>query len=121
MRNAFLVIVLLVSLGALFFLLLAPPRVISLFGNVLGVATDTISGAVPPLTITSGSTTSSVVSTTIARGVTDIEYQKSLPNPPAIVKGIYATGWSAGSVNKMKYLTGLIDRTELNAIVIDIK
>ncbi len=51
----------------------------------------------------------------------DIEKQKSLPSPPAVVKGIYATSWSAGSASRVKYLTDLIEGTELNAIVIDIK
>lgn len=51
----------------------------------------------------------------------DIEIQKPLPNPPEVIKGIYATSWSAGSENKLKYLINLIKETELNAIVIDVK
>ncbi|MBI2033761.1 MAG: hypothetical protein HYT13_01545 [Candidatus Liptonbacteria bacterium] len=51
----------------------------------------------------------------------DITNQPPLQDPPRVVKGIYATSWSAGSENKIKYLLDLIDKTELNAIVIDIK
>ncbi len=51
----------------------------------------------------------------------DIEPQKPLENPPEIIKAVYATGWSAGSVRKMNYLIDLIKETELNALVIDIK
>ncbi|MBI2013700.1 MAG: hypothetical protein HYS87_02660 [Candidatus Colwellbacteria bacterium] len=51
----------------------------------------------------------------------DIENQRPLANPPEIIKAIYATGWSAGSANKINYLIDLIKTTELNAIVIDIK
>lgn len=51
----------------------------------------------------------------------DIEIQKPLPNPPEVIKAIYATSWSAGSESKLKYLINLIKETELNAIVIDVK
>jgi len=53
--------------------------------------------------------------------ITDIEPQSPLQNPPTTIKGIYATSWSASSAKKMDYLINLIDTTELNAIVIDIK
>ncbi len=51
----------------------------------------------------------------------DIEPQKPLPNPPAVIKAVYATSWSAASEKKLAYLISLIKKTELNAIVIDIK
>lgn len=54
-------------------------------------------------------------------GITDIEPQNPLPNPPEVIKAIYATSWSASSETKMEYLIDLINSTELNAIVIDIK
>ncbi len=54
-------------------------------------------------------------------GTGDIELQQPLTNPPAIIKAVYATGWTAGSAKQMDRLIGLIDRTELNAIVIDVK
>ena len=53
--------------------------------------------------------------------VTDIEPQKPLSFPPDKIKAIYATSWSAGSEQKLKYLINLIKETELNAIVIDVK
>jgi len=40
---------------------------------------------------------------------------------PKEVKGIYLTAWSAGSNRKMTQMLGLLDRTELNAVVIDIR
>ncbi len=51
----------------------------------------------------------------------DIPPQKPLENPPEIIKALYATGWSAGSTQRINYLIDLIKKTELNAIVIDIK
>ncbi len=51
----------------------------------------------------------------------DIDPQPPLQNPPAIVKAIYSTNWSAGSVKRVDYFLKLIKETELNAIVIDIK
>lgn len=51
----------------------------------------------------------------------DIENQKPLTNPPEIIKAVYATNWSMSSAKKIKYYLDLIDTTELNAIVIDVK
>ncbi|MBI4991635.1 MAG: putative glycoside hydrolase [Candidatus Harrisonbacteria bacterium] len=51
----------------------------------------------------------------------DLPLQKPLENPPEVIKALYATGWSAGSVKKMNYLMDLLKKTELNAIVIDVK
>lgn len=47
--------------------------------------------------------------------------QKPLANPPATIKAVYFTGWSAGSEDRVNYLLNLIKTTELNAVVIDIK
>ena len=44
-----------------------------------------------------------------------------LANPPAIVKGVYFTGWSAGLSRRIDYLVDLRKTTSLNAVVIDIK
>jgi len=57
----------------------------------------------------------------ILNPINDIEPQKPLASPPKIIKAIYATNWSAGSERKIGYLINLIKKTELNAIVIDIK
>ncbi len=57
----------------------------------------------------------------LPKKVQDLPNQKPLQNPPPVIKAIYATSWSAGSAKKMGYLIDLIKKTELNAIVIDIK
>ena len=54
-------------------------------------------------------------------GSSDIEIQSKLPSPPSVVKAAYLTGWSAGSKNKIAETISLANRTELNAVVIDIK
>lgn len=74
----------------------------------------------------SGSATSSLtVATTAAvvatQNANDLPPQPQLANPPAIMKGIYLTGWSAGSPSKMQSVIKLIKDTGLNAVVIDIK
>lgn len=51
----------------------------------------------------------------------DIPFQQQLASPPEIIKAVYATGWTAGSVKGLNRLIDLIKKTELNAIVIDIK
>ncbi|MEK7143974.1 MAG: putative glycoside hydrolase [Patescibacteria group bacterium] len=51
----------------------------------------------------------------------DIEPQKPLINPPAIIKAVYFTAWSAGNSKKIDYLIDLAKKTEINAVVIDIK
>src|SRR5262249_40247470 len=43
------------------------------------------------------------------------------PLPPGGVKGIYLTGWIAGLKPRFAQLIALVDRTELNAMVIDVK
>ncbi|RYG21469.1 hypothetical protein EON82_18775, partial [bacterium] len=40
---------------------------------------------------------------------------------PEVVRGIYLTAWSAASPAKMTKMIGLLDRTELNSVVIDIR
>ncbi len=40
---------------------------------------------------------------------------------PETVRGIYLTAWSAGSTKKMEKMLGLLERTELNAVVIDVR
>jgi hypothetical protein len=43
------------------------------------------------------------------------------PLPPEGVRGIYLTGWSAGTKKRFANLVAMVDRTELNAMVIDVK
>lgn len=51
----------------------------------------------------------------------DIPAQAPLQNPPAIIKAIYATGWSGGNAKSVDYFINLIKGTELNALVVDVK
>ena len=41
--------------------------------------------------------------------------------PPGGVKGIYLTGWTAGTPKALRNLLALMDRTEINAVVVDVK
>lgn len=47
--------------------------------------------------------------------------QAKLDPPPSPVRGIYVTSWVAGSSRRTNELIKLIDETELNAVVIDVK
>lgn len=49
------------------------------------------------------------------------EYWANDPRTPVEVKGIYLTGPIAGTVNTLDELISLVENTELNAMVIDIK
>lgn len=49
------------------------------------------------------------------------EVDQSKSTPPLKVKGIYVTGQMAGSTNNMANLIELVESTELNTMVIDIK
>lgn len=40
---------------------------------------------------------------------------------PKAVRGIYLTAWSASSPTKLAKMVGLLDRTELNSVVIDVR
>jgi hypothetical protein len=52
-----------------------------------------------------------------------LNFQPSRPakNEPQVVKGLYLTAYSAGSDKKITEIIQLLNRTELNAVVIDIK
>jgi hypothetical protein len=49
------------------------------------------------------------------------DFSKKLENPPEIINAVYVTGWSAGSNSYRNYLVNLLQNTEINAVVIDIK
>lgn len=49
------------------------------------------------------------------------EPKKSPFVKPEHVRGIYLTAWSAGSTRKMDRVFAMLERTELNAIVIDVR
>ena len=46
---------------------------------------------------------------------------QKLSNPPEIVKAVYVTGYSAGTKKYINYLSQLLENTEINSVVIDIK
>lgn len=111
-------------LGAGFFLLFHS-RVVMLAPVPGGGEGHTVSaqtaGTLPPLP---ESTSSRAVPAPVSSGgksSNDIEKQGHLLNPPTVVKGIYVTGWTAGSDKKVDSLITLMKRTGLNAMVIDIK
>lgn len=97
----FLILILIFSLGLLFCVVLRESTQIELVAPVISNLLK-----IPE----------AVVSTPI-----DIENQKSLVNPPQIIKAVYLTSWSAGNPAKIKYLISLTKTTEINAVVIDIK
>ena len=43
------------------------------------------------------------------------------PEPPPIVKGVYYTGWMAGSPAAMAQIVNFANQTEVNALVVDVK
>lgn len=51
-----------------------------------------------------------------------VQFVSTRTKPPQqVVKGLYLTAYSAGNPKKVDEIINLIDRTELNAVVIDIK
>lgn len=50
----------------------------------------------------------------------DIQEPLHLPMPVPL-RGLYMTGWSAGNERMRERILGIADRTEINAVVIDIK
>src|SRR3989344_1225340 len=51
----------------------------------------------------------------------DIEPQPQLVNPPQEARGIYLTGWTAGSSKRVDQLLAFMKERNLNAVVVDIK
>lgn len=51
----------------------------------------------------------------------EVSFPKKLASPPSIIKGIYITGWVAGTESRISSLIDLINSTELNTVVIDVK
>ena len=47
--------------------------------------------------------------------------QAKLNPPPLPIRGVYVTSWVAGSSQRMNEIIKLVDETELNAVVIDVK
>lgn len=55
------------------------------------------------------------------KNIFELHKQKKLTLPEFNVKGIYVTGWVAGIPNRMDKLINLVDETELNSMVVDVK
>ncbi|MDO8601624.1 MAG: putative glycoside hydrolase [bacterium] len=51
----------------------------------------------------------------------DVEKQQPLASKPDIVKAVYVTGYAAGSASKMAHINDILDTTEINAVVLDVK
>jgi hypothetical protein len=51
----------------------------------------------------------------------DIENQPHLSNPPEIVRGLYLTGWTAGSPKRVSSIIAIMKKNNLNSVVVDVK
>lgn len=93
--------------------------IISFFAVVCGIfiyfawtnTTEAIDGSVDALS----------VSTTIKDDLTVILNDIKAKPPQQTAKGIYLTAYTAGNTKRLDSLIALIDKTELNTVVIDIK
>ncbi|MFQ5752599.1 MAG: putative glycoside hydrolase, partial [bacterium] len=101
------------GLGAAFFLIFLP--------NEIDVQPGGALVDLPPLPEPAEPTSTPALAAQPAGAAADIEKQGQLPNPPEVIKGIYVTAWTAGSPAAVGRLIDFISRTELNAVVIDIK
>lgn len=120
--RVFLSLVFLAVLGAIFFLVFVSNEVEVMPGQVQGLMPgfdEQVPLVSPPPLEPEPPTSSPAV--IAPQGYPDIERQPQLQSPPVAAKGIYVTAWSAGSTKTMNRLIALIERTELNAVVIDIK
>lgn len=91
--------------------------------SVLNVACGTSNGNRPiPLVKASDASPISSVKSAPARPQEPVKPKSNFHfERPKHVRGIYLTAWSAGSDVKMDKILGLLDRTELNALVIDVR
>jgi hypothetical protein len=70
----------------------------------------------------SAKTNSADASTKNEKNILETEpVPQKLQNPPEIIKAVFVTGYSAGSKNYFNYLNSFLEKTEINAAVIDIK
>jgi hypothetical protein len=102
------------ALGAGFFLFFAPRVVMILPQGAEAITESQATSSVPETSITRSTSTAGTKNS-------DIERQKQLANPPSVVRALYITGWSAGSITRMEFFKKLIKEKGMNAIVIDIK
>lgn len=62
-----------------------------------------------------------VATTPPAKPAPEPEPPKPAYPKPEHVRGIYLTAWSAGSTRKMEQVYAMLDRTEINSLVIDVR
>ncbi|MDP2598982.1 MAG: putative glycoside hydrolase [Candidatus Liptonbacteria bacterium] len=109
--------------GAAIFLFSMPKTVMIASPVLLGNSSSSVpasTGVLP--TLPEASLPASTATTRVGSTPSgDIPNQQQLLNPPAVAKGIYVTGWVAGSRTRMQALIDLVKRTELNSVVVDIK
>ncbi len=115
-------VIIFIALGAGFFFVLPEKTIIIEAPVKAGGEANIQASENPRISISTSSTSSPPVPSKIMRASSgDIPNQLPLANPPSVVKGIYITAWSAGSASRLTSLISLIKRTEINAVVIDIK
>jgi len=88
-------------------------RVMVIFGTALVGATGCRQGGAPPA--------APPLAARLAPRAVPPAPPEPAPLPADGIRAIYLTGWSAGSAAKRNSLIGLVDRTTLNAMVIDVK
>ncbi|MBI4087499.1 MAG: hypothetical protein HY434_01570 [Candidatus Liptonbacteria bacterium] len=108
-----------VALGAIFFLVFVPRVVIIAPVELAKVAVKSAASVLPG--IPEAIVPESKQGQSKISGTSDLPNQPPLANPPDVAKGIYVTGWSAGSQSRISSLIALVKRTEVNAMVVDIK
>ena len=117
MKFLLIALALIIILGGIFlFTRSSATTVMPIGGGGILAAVGTSSPAAPMT-----AATATPIATAQGEGDCAVPPQPQLVNPPSVVKGIYLTGWSAGSAAKMQSVINLIKSTELNAVVIDIK
>lgn len=72
-------------------------------------------------TVSSSAASAPAVPPRVTRISGDLPLQPRLTNPPSVVRGIYLTSWTAGSPAKVQSLLAAIKKSDVNAVVIDIK
>lgn len=65
--------------------------------------------------------TSTMSGATVATAPSPVPLPLPLAHPPAIVRALYLTSWSAGTPSRIAHVLDMVKRSEANAVVIDIK
>jgi hypothetical protein len=121
-------VALIAVLGAGFFAAAQEPRTITITASVPQSTSTAVAPSVSPelLSIPEATSTTSNASSAVVLGApyfdkNDAPIQPQLANPPSIVHGMYLTGWTTGSPNRLASLIKLAKETNINAMVIDVK